>query len=397
MLRETKLFDKCHIENNVVLGPIGTSNNDLIWDDNYNIAYFTFYAYDFPLSIEITVSGGYAWELINSSYKIIINVLSPVIQNDSLLIKGNVAIKLLYGISLTAFPIKFSIDRCIFNVKSNVFELAFTNNFRRNAFNFKIKTFPYTDCKLSRRERDESLFGRMSNINSDGTQSNIEMEYIGLPNTQRQKNLESISNTSPHFHIKLEVESMLRNVLRLTEEVINRTGMILGTIIPYYREDQPENFLICDGRSCSGYELEDIMENTPDLRGKFIRMIGGNSAEFGVTQEDAIRNITGSFNIDDYSSETAPGNNPPGATLTNSASGIFSVYRDAYHNGNWCLDKGSSALGSTYITIDASRVVPTAAENRPINVAMNYIIYAGKKKSRVILKKIISIFGGDLV
>ena len=187
LLRETKLFDKCHIENNVILGPIGTSNNDLIWDDNYNIAYFTFYAYDFPLSIEITVSGGYAWELINSSYKIIINVLSPVIQNDSLLIKGNVAIKLLYGISLTAFPIKFSIDRCIFNVKSNVFELAFTNNFRRNAFNFKIKTFPYTDCKLSRRERDESLFGRISNINSDGTQSNIEMEYIGLPNTQRQK------------------------------------------------------------------------------------------------------------------------------------------------------------------------------------------------------------------
>lgn len=181
---------------------------------------------------------------------------------------------------------------------------------------------------------------------------------------------------------------MLRNVLRLTEEVINRTGMILGTIIPYYREDQPENFLICDGRSCSGYELEDIMENTPDLRGKFIRMIGGNSAEFGVTQEDAIRNIVGG--VRQLYAEIDPITVDP-----IEIGGPFAVDINAntkYHGAEWTID-----LYRGGFTFDASRVVPTAAENRPINVAMNYIIYAGKKKSRVILKKIISIFGGDLV
>lgn len=164
---------------------------------------------------------------------------------------------------------------------------------------------------------------------------------------------------------------MLRNVLRLTEEVINRTGMILGTIIPYYRRSTG-GFLICDGRSCSGYELEDIMENTPDLRGKFIRMIGGNSAEFGVTQEDAIRNIVGGVRqlYAEIDSKTVD---------PIEIGGPFAVDINAgtkYHGAEWTRD-----LYRGGFTFDASRVVPTAVENRPINVAMNYIIYAGKKKS----------------
>ena len=44
------------------------------------------------------------------------------------------------------------------------------------------------------------------------------------------------------------------------------------------------------------------MHNTPDYRGVFLRGLGGNSASLGVTQGDAIRNITGNFNATDNNS-----------------------------------------------------------------------------------------------
>lgn len=159
---------------------------------------------------------------------------------------------------------------------------------------------------------------------------------------------------------------MLRNALKLTDDTINKTSLPLGSIIPYFREDQPDGFLICDGRSCSGYELEDMMTNVPDLRGKFIRMIGGNADKFGVIQNDAIRNISGSVSAlyaelkDDRCS---------GAFYINNV-------ETKYNDNAWTGD-----LFYGGFIFDASRVVPTAEENRPVNIAMNYIIYAGGKKS----------------
>ena len=155
---------------------------------------------------------------------------------------------------------------------------------------------------------------------------------------------------------------MLRPVIRLSDD-IGGAKLPLGTIVAYYKQDQPENFLICDGRSCAGYELESIMSNTPDLRGKFIRMVGGNAAGFGIAQEDAIRNITGTFKVPDRNSE-----------YDSCGTGCF----QSSNASGWSAGDRSD---STLIKFDASLSVPTSNEVRPVNVAMNYIIYAGKKKS----------------
>lgn len=97
----------------------------------------------------------------------------------------------------------------------------------------------------------------------------------------------------------------------------------------------------------------------PDLRGKFFRMVGGNAASLGATQGDAIRNITGST-----------GASQPDHEVSSTNVGVLFTTK---RTGTW--ESGSSTSNNIETTnIDASRQVPTANENRPINMALNYII-----------------------
>ena len=80
------------------------------------------------------------------------------------------------------------------------------------------------------------------------------------------------------------------------------------------------------------------------------------SGELGRIQGDAIRNIWGEF-----STET------PSYEMNN----LFSQY-DGPGDGNG--DDGWS--GDPRIVFDASRIVPTAMENRPINTAVRYFMRA---------------------
>lgn len=141
-------------------------------------------------------------------------------------------------------------------------------------------------------------------------------------------------------------------------KTVAETGMPIGSIVAYYGTNPPSGWLICDGRSCSGTPLATLTGKTtvPDLRGRFIRMIGGNAAGMAVAQGDAIRNIVAHFNCP---SETYYGS-PSGAAYLNGS-------RASVGGHDWRVSSSS---------FDASRVVPTAAENRPINMAFNYIIKA---------------------
>lgn len=89
-----------------------------------------------------------------------------------------------------------------------------------------------------------------------------------------------------------------------------------------------------------------------------MRGYGGNSAALGVAQGDAIRNIWGTF-----------GTSSQGYWW--SASGAF------YQSGGTYYGNGANAIdNSCYVNFDASRIVPTANENRPINKAVLYLIKA---------------------
>lgn len=137
-------------------------------------------------------------------------------------------------------------------------------------------------------------------------------------------------------------------------------GVPVGTVIVWPVSTPPEEaekWLECDGRSTAGYpELAAKVGGTvPDYRGYFLRGNGGNSAALGQAQGDAIRNITGFV----------------GTVIYSGSSGAF--YTSNW-NGGFQGNTSATPIYTTYM--DASRVVPTAPENRPINKSVRYLIRA---------------------
>ena len=155
------------------------------------------------------------------------------------------------------------------------------------------------------------------------------------------------------------------------KELSDILDIIAYSPIPYFGNSAPSGFLAMNGQAITIAQYPKLFarygSSLPDLRGCFIRGLGGNSAEIGVVQGDAIRNITGSMRaggqfdrntqfIDDLSTD--------GAFLT--------VPGDKSYTGE------SSGSGQAWgVDFDASRVVPTATENRPRNIAFLYIVKAG--------------------
>lgn len=94
---------------------------------------------------------------------------------------------------------------------------------------------------------------------------------------------------------------------------------------------------------------------------------GKNSfGEIGRIQGDAIRNITG-----DFGSLGGQLNNAYGIVI-GSKNGVFVGHGDSGRPTS--ANIGQPALGSEFVAFDASRVVPTAVENRVVNATGCYII-----------------------
>ncbi|WP_071595824.1 phage tail protein [Anaeromusa acidaminophila] len=147
--------------------------------------------------------------------------------------------------------------------------------------------------------------------------------------------------------------------------------MPVGTIIAWPSEIMPQGsesgkWLICNGQSTAAYPALAVIvgEYVPDYRGFFLRGVGGGASALGLAQGDAIRNIYGSSTF---------------AAVSNQASNSPSSINGAIGNifiGNEPSPTSGNPSAWFAFNFDASRIVPTANENRPINKAVYYLIKA---------------------
>ena len=134
----------------------------------------------------------------------------------------------------------------------------------------------------------------------------------------------------------------------------------------FYGTLAPEGYFAMDGSpfdTAAYQKLAAVLGNgtLPNVRGLFVRgydPVGnadpsGASRGLGSRQEDAIRNITGSLTA-------VPSGGYSSGAITNTYIGTLPGFDGRI--GGWRLD------------FDASRVVPTADENRPKNMNLLYCI-----------------------
>lgn len=165
------------------------------------------------------------------------------------------------------------------------------------------------------------------------------------------------------------------DLAQIGEGIVCLSDMAPAGIVSYFAGPAaPSGWMLCNGAAISRTVYARLFAaigtlygpgdgsttfNLPDLRGEFIRSWdAGRGVDSGRTlgshQGDAIRNITG------YISGTGQ------FSYFDVAHGAFGL-RSAY--GQW-FAQGGPLAGHNDFDFDVSRVVPTATENRPRNVAL---------------------------
>jgi hypothetical protein len=153
-------------------------------------------------------------------------------------------------------------------------------------------------------------------------------------------------------------------------------GVPPGTVIAFAGDTIPEGYLLCDGRELDISKYPDLFDaigsiygptgtgkfKIPNFKGMFLRGTGEPAAKLGEKQGDAIRDITGLIGTD------VCGNN-----------GVFRYTDGAFErigdtNKHVPINTDHWRGNSKEVVFRASRVVPTAEENRPINYSVNYCI-----------------------
>ncbi|EJL4050379.1 phage tail protein [Escherichia coli] len=161
------------------------------------------------------------------------------------------------------------------------------------------------------------------------------------------------------------------------------SALPVGVPVPWPSATPPTGWLKCNGAAFSAEEYPELAKayptnKLPDLRGEFIRgWDDGRGVDSGRTilnsQGDAIRNITGTIGARHEISALNFFGNGSGAFFGNDEGMYDSVVIKAESTGKSSVSMTDRHI---YANLDVSRVVPTATENRPRNIAFNYIVRA---------------------
>ncbi|EGO5107109.1 phage tail protein [Escherichia coli] len=163
------------------------------------------------------------------------------------------------------------------------------------------------------------------------------------------------------------------------------SALPVGVPVPWPSATPPTGWLKCNGAAFSAEEYPELAKayptnKLPDLRGEFIRgWDDGRGMDTGrailSAQGDAIRNIYGEFktvNTENYSIWESVGSFKGAVVPLNPSTNnsYFSLIR------SMVTERTDGSVYPKVIGLDASRIVPTANENRPRNIAFNYIVRA---------------------
>ncbi|WP_151697374.1 phage tail protein [Salmonella enterica] len=163
------------------------------------------------------------------------------------------------------------------------------------------------------------------------------------------------------------------------------SALPVGVPVPWPSATPPTGWLKCNVAAFSAEEYPELAKayptnKLPDLRGEFIRgWDDGRGMDTGrailSAQGDAIRNIYGEFktvNTENYSIWESVGSFKGAVVPLNPSTNnsYFSLIR------SMVTERTDGAVYPKVIGLDASRIVPTANENRPRNIAFNYIVRA---------------------
>lgn len=191
-----------------------------------------------------------------------------------------------------------------------------------------------------------------------------------------------VAAANPHKQYPLIANALKEMVdAGLVNQILENLGLgegsalPVGVPVPWPSATPPTGWLKCNGAAFSAEDYPNLAKayptlKLPDLRGEFIRgWDGGKGVDSGRTllsaQGDAIRNITGVVGYSSIGDSQG---------LLGYVSGAFSASESKAP-----ALSGASASGyqrSLYAHFNASAVVPTANENRPRNIAFNYIVRA---------------------
>ncbi|EPA7259144.1 phage tail protein [Escherichia coli O26:H10] len=150
------------------------------------------------------------------------------------------------------------------------------------------------------------------------------------------------------------------------------SALPVGVPVPWPSATPPTGWLKCNGAAFSAKEYPELAKayptnKLPDLRGEFIRgWDDGRGIDPGrillASQGDAIRNITGSLGFITMVGSTV-------------ADGVFTV-GGAQNIVNLGVNGNPTTIAQFTFFNAANAGVPVAAENRPRNIAFNYIVRA---------------------
>lgn len=215
---------------------------------------------------------------------------------------------------------------------------------------------------------------------------------------ERETTQQGVKQKDITINIYYGSETTSRATRHIKRSNWNNLGCPIGAILAWPVNSTPADggvWLICNGQTIPGSytALRNLVGgNTPDLRGKFLRGFGSvdNQHQAGdllTVQMDSDPLLTGTFYtyVPQYIGNKGTASNPW-------SSGYFDVSSTCPNTGPFVgnyltttkfdtkLDRrGNTSENHTYkhkITFDNSRLIRTASETRPVNVAVNFIIKA---------------------